>query len=53
MRAAKDSLGELFAALSRKNRVEALDKLSSRSYRNVELAHILEDFEKPPDPEAI
>jgi|GEM_PF-961397 len=45
MRGSKESLGELFAALSRKNRIEALDKLSSRSYRNVELAHIL-DIEK-------
>jgi predicted transcriptional regulator len=41
----KESLAKLCASLSRKNRIEALDKLSSKSYRNVELAHLL-DIEK-------
>ena len=41
----KESLTKLCASLSRKNRIEALDKLSSKSYRNIELAHIL-DIEK-------
>ncbi|MDI6811199.1 MAG: hypothetical protein QMD80_05950 [archaeon] len=41
----KESLAKLCASLSRKNRIEALDKLSSKSYRNVELAHDL-DIEK-------
>ena len=41
----KEALTKLCASLSRKNRLEALDKLSAKSYRNTELAHIL-DIEK-------
>jgi len=41
----KESLIKLCKSLSRKNRVDVLDKLSSTSYRNVEIAHIL-DIEK-------
>jgi predicted transcriptional regulator len=41
----KESLTKLCASLSRRNRLAALDKLSSKSYRNVELAHLL-DIEK-------
>ena len=41
----KESLTKLCKSLSRKNRVDVLDKLSSTSYRNVEIAHIL-DIEK-------
>lgn len=37
----KESLNKLCKSLSRKNRVEVLDKLSAASYRNVEIAHIL------------
>jgi hypothetical protein len=37
----KESLTKLCASLSRKHRIEALDKLSVKSYRNVELAHLL------------
>jgi predicted transcriptional regulator len=42
---AKGSLIELCRSLSRNKRVEVLDKLSSKSYRNVEIAHII-DIEK-------
>jgi len=41
----KESLIELCKSLSRKNRTDILDKLSSASYRNVEIAHIV-DIEK-------
>lgn len=41
----KESLTELCASLSKKHRIEALEKLTSKSYRNVELAHLL-DIEK-------
>jgi len=37
----KESLIKLCKSLSRKNRVDVLDKLSAASYRNVEIAHIL------------
>ena len=41
----KESLIKLCKSLSRKNRTDILDKLSSASYRNVEIAHIV-DIEK-------
>lgn len=41
----KESLIKLCKSLSRKNRTDILDKLSSKSYRNVEIAHIV-DIEK-------
>lgn len=41
----KESLNKLCKSLSRKNRVDVLDELSAASYRNVEIAHIL-DIEK-------
>jgi len=41
----KESLIKLCKSLSRKNRTDILDKLSSASYRNVEIAHVV-DIEK-------
>lgn len=41
----KESLIRLSRSLSRKNRTDVLDKLASASYRNVELAHVV-DIEK-------
>lgn len=41
----KEALTKLCKSLSRKNRVDVLDKLSSASYRNIEIAHIV-DIEK-------
>ena len=48
----KESLMKLYKSLSRKKRVDILDKLSSRSYRNIEIAHIL-DIEKTRASEAL
>jgi predicted transcriptional regulator len=41
----KESLIRLSRSLSRKNRTDVLDKLASASYRNVEIAHVV-DIEK-------
>ena len=41
----KESLIRLGKSLSRKNRIDVLDKLASAAYRNVELAHVV-DIEK-------
>ena len=41
----KESLIRLSKSLSRKNRTDVLDKLASASYRNVEIAHVV-DIEK-------
>ncbi|NMG82612.1 MAG: hypothetical protein GIS02_00185 [Methanosarcinales archaeon] len=48
----KEPLTKLCTSLGRKNRVDVLDKLSSRSYRNIEIVHIL-DIEKTRASEAL
>lgn len=48
----KESLMKLCKSLSRKKRVDILDKLSSRSYRNIDIAQIL-DIEKTRASEAL